>query len=130
MIGVPEDSTIMKLSSDVGRSKIHPVSEMKNAFRTPTLRNVECTSPYMHNGTFSTLEQVIDFYNNGGGLGHGLKVPNQTLSSDSLNLTQAEQSAMVAFLGTLSEEISLMPSDTTLPKAKGKLENRTFGGEY
>lgn len=45
----------------------------------------------MHNGGFNTLEEVVEFYNEGGGAGLGLNVPNQTLGSDKLNLTDVEK---------------------------------------
>lgn len=57
----------------------------------------------MHNGVFTTLEEVVDFYNKGGGIGTGINVENQTLPSDALNLTATEQKALVAFMKTLSD---------------------------
>ena len=66
-------------------------------FRTPTLRDVELTSPYMHDGSISTLEEVVRFYNRGG-------VPH-TLQAESirpLGLETAEKAALVAFLKTLT----------------------------
>ncbi len=77
--------------------------QLKNAFKTPTLRNIAQTAPYMHNGVFTTLEEVVDFYNKGGGIGTGINVENQTLPSDALNLTATEQKALVAFMKTLSD---------------------------
>ena len=56
----------------------------------------------MHNGVFTTLEQVIDFYNKGGGTGLGLKVDNQTLPFDKLNLTKQEQYDIIAFIKSLN----------------------------
>ena len=57
----------------------------------------------MHNGVFSTLEEVVIFYNKGGGSGFGLNVPNQTLPTDALNLTKQEEAALVAFMKTLND---------------------------
>ncbi|MEI9809997.1 MAG: hypothetical protein WDO16_20200 [Bacteroidota bacterium] len=48
---------------------INPANETMNAFRTGTVRNAELTKPYMHNGVFQTLDQVIDLYDAGGGVG-------------------------------------------------------------
>ena len=76
---------------------------MKGAWRTPSLRNVALTPPYMHNGVYQTLEQVLDFYNKGGGAGLGLAVPNQTLAADRLNLSKAEQQAIIAFIKSLTD---------------------------
>jgi cytochrome c peroxidase len=58
----------------------------------------------MHNGVFKTLEEVVDFYNKGGGVGTGIIVENQTLPSEKLNLSKAEQKALIAFMKTLSDE--------------------------
>ena len=75
------------------------------AFKTPTVRNAALTAPYMHNGAFASLDEVIAFYNRGGGVGAGARVPNQTLSSDSLHLTSRERDAIVAFIGTLTDTV-------------------------
>jgi cytochrome c peroxidase len=56
----------------------------------------------MHNGVFDTLEEVIAFYNDGGGAGHGLDVPYQTLAADSLGLSALEEQQLVAFLKVLN----------------------------
>jgi cytochrome c peroxidase len=58
----------------------------------------------MHNGVYQTLEEVIDFYNKGGGIGIGLTVDNQTLPDTPLNLTDAEQKALIRFLHALTDE--------------------------
>lgn len=75
----------------------------ENSFKTVTVRNVALTKPYFHNGAFNTLEEVMDFYNEGGGEGLGLKVKNQTLASDKLNLTQTEIKQIIAFLNALTD---------------------------
>lgn len=77
--------------------------ELKYAFKTPTLRNIERTAPYMHNGGYETLWQVLDFYNKGGGKGVGLSVEYQTLPEDSLNLTSEEIHLIIEFLYSLSD---------------------------
>ena len=68
-------------------------------FMTPTLRELKYTAPYMHNGMLKTLEEVIDFYNQGGG-----EDSNKDPSLKPLNLTEAEQQDLVAFLHALSGE--------------------------
>jgi cytochrome c peroxidase len=55
----------------------------------------------MHNGVFTSLEQVVDFYNKGGGNGLGLNIDNQTLPFDKLELTETEQKNIVAFIKSL-----------------------------
>jgi cytochrome c peroxidase len=72
-----------------------------HAFKTPTLRNAARTAPYMHNGVFTTLAQVMDFYNKGGGVGLGIKMNNQTLPFDKLNLTEQERGELIAFVRSL-----------------------------
>ena len=64
------------------------------------------TSPYFHNGAYTTLEEVVDFYNEGGGAGIGLEVTNQTLPADNLNLTEKEKSDLVSFMKALTDTSS------------------------
>lgn len=75
----------------------------EKSFKTVTVRNVALTKPYFHNGAFNTLEEVMDFYNEGGGEGLGLQVKNQTLASDKLNLSQTEIKQIIAFLNSLTD---------------------------
>jgi len=131
VLGVPHDTTFTGLSPDKGRYEINPANETFDAFRTGTIRNAQFTKPYMHNGVFSSLQQVIDFYNDGGGAGKGLKVPNQTLSSDSLRLTEAEKKDLLAFIFSLNEKIFFEEPPAALPLSKNKeLNTRKVGGEY
>ena len=92
------------LSEDLGRYAIFNTEERKHFFKTPTLRNIAKTAPYMHNGVFKTLEEVVDFYNKGGGVGLGFTLPNQTLPFDNLALTDQEIKDLVAFMETLTDE--------------------------
>ncbi|SDL87570.1 cytochrome c peroxidase [Siphonobacter aquaeclarae] len=88
---------------DRGAGLLGNFEVLQNAFKTVSLRNVEKTAPYMHNGVFATLEEVVDFYDRGGGAGIGLSVPNQTLPPERLNLTTREKADLVAFLKTLTD---------------------------
>lgn len=131
VLGVPVDTAFSNLSPDKGRFLINPAVETMNAFRTGSLRNIQFTGPYMHNGVFKTLDQVITFYDEGGGAGKGLIVPNQTLSSDSLQLTKKEKLQLIAFLQSLNEDIAFDEKPVKLPKSKIKILNaRKVGGEY
>lgn len=131
VIGVPEDSTYHKLSPDKGRYNVNPANETMNAFRTNTIRNSALTKPYMHNGIFQTLEQVIDLYDAGGGAGKKLSVSNQTLSSDSLKLSKEEKIDLVAFIRSLNENIIFEQAPSKLPSSsKKELNKRKVGGEY
>jgi cytochrome c peroxidase len=131
VLGVPEDTTYISLSDDLGRYQINPATETKNAFRTGTIRNSAKTMPYMHNGVFKTLEEVINFYDAGGGAGHGLQLANQTLSGDSLHLTVEEKKNLVEFMKSLTEDIVFEEKPLLLPTSKIKaLNKRKVGGEY
>jgi cytochrome c peroxidase len=131
VIGTPEDTGYTKLSSDKGRYLINPAPETMNAFRTGTVRNASHTKPYMHNGVFQTLDQVIDLYDAGGGAGKKLIIGNQTLSSDSLKLSKEEKSELLAFIRSLNENIIFETPPLALPASAGKeLNKRKVGGEY
>ena len=104
VVGTPADAKGTKLSDDTGRYIYNKMPQLKNAYKTPGLRNVAKTAPYMHNGVYDTLEEVVDFYNKGGGAGLGLPVDNQTLPFDKLSLTQQEMDDIVAFMKTLTDE--------------------------
>lgn len=131
VLGTPADTMYSAISNDEGRYKANPARETRNAFRTGTLRNIHKTPPYMHNGVFTTLRQVIDFYDGGGGAGHGLPVSNQTLSGDSLHLTNPEKKALIRFMATLTETVPNSHPPVCLPKSHIKsLNQRRIGGTY
>lgn len=131
VLGVPADTSYIRISSDSGRYAVNPAPETLRAFRTGTVRNAARTKPFMHNGVFGSLEQVIEFYNSGGGTGHHLEVGNQTLSSDSLHLSQKEKADLLSFLFSLNEDIPKDRTPEKLPKSSIKaLNNRKPGGEY
>jgi len=100
-LGVPATIQGKKVDQDVGKFVLTKREPHRFAFKTPTVRQVSKTSPYMHNGIYKTLEQVVDFYNDGGGNGLGFNLPNQTLPFDKLNLTPSEKKALVAFMKVL-----------------------------
>jgi cytochrome c peroxidase len=93
------------LDADSGRFSKYPIPYYMRAFKTPTVRNVVKTFPYMHNGAFSTLEEVLEFYNKGGGVGLGLKVDVQTLSHKPLGLDSMEMANIIAFMHSLTDSI-------------------------
>jgi cytochrome c peroxidase len=102
VLGVPDKTK--KMDADVGKFGLTKAVIHQHSFKTPTLRNVALTAPYMHNGVFKSLDEVIDFYNDGGGNGLGFNLPNQTLPSDKLNLTPLEKKQLVAFMKTLTDK--------------------------
>ena len=105
VIGVPQRDAKgrQRADADSGRYRFFPISFNNGAFKTTSVRNAGATAPYMHNGVFRTLKEVIDFYNKGGGRGLGLKVPGQTLSEQALGLTEREKSDLIAFLKALDD---------------------------
>ena len=109
MIGVPatRDTNHAVLDSDPGRYAIIKKEFLQHSFKTPTLRNIALTAPYMHNGVFNTLEEVMEFYNKGGAKGLHIDIDNQTLPFDNLGLSATEQKDIIAFLKTLTDTSSL-----------------------
>ena len=104
VIGVPQSLAEKAIDTDMGRYDMMKINAFKHAFKIPTVRNASRTAPYMHNGVFSTLQQVMDFYNKGGGVGLGFKIDNQTLAADKLNLTATESDEIIAFIKSLDSK--------------------------
>jgi cytochrome c peroxidase len=107
VLGVPatKDTVNAKVDSDLGKYNLYRMPHQKHSFKTPSLRNIAVTAPYMHNGVYTTLEEVIDFYNKGGGAGLGYELPNQTLAPDKLELTAMEKADLIAFLHALTDTV-------------------------
>ena len=138
ILGVWEkfDTIYPSLDNDFGRGDNGKIrSELyiyDRSFKTVTLRNIAETGPYMHHGNFKTLQEVLHFYNKGGGGGMGLTVPFQTLSEDPLGLTQTELNQLEAFMRQLSDNPFKNDQPLTLPQFKNNesLNTRVWGGEY
>lgn len=88
-----------KLKPDLGRYEVSKRDEDKGAFKTPTLREIEHTGPYMHDGSLKTLEEVVEHYDKGG-------TKNEWLDAriKPLKLTPQDKKDLVAFLKALSGE--------------------------
>ena len=84
---------------DKGQGGVTGISNRNGLFRTPTLRNIAVTAPYMHDGRFQTLEEVMDHYISG-----GHPAPNIDPLIDSIALNEIEKAAVIAFLKTLTDE--------------------------
>ena len=134
VLGVPKtlDTISPELDDDLGRFNRFLDEICQNSFKTVTVRNAELTAPYMHNGLYQTLEEVVDFYDRGGGLGPGLDVPNQTLPADRLNLTQQEKEDLVEFMKALTDTVGTTRLPGNLPDFPDNPEwnKRQIGGEY
>ena len=105
---------------------------MKYAFKTPTLRNVNITAPYMHNGVFKTLDDVMVFYNRGGGAALGIDLPNQTLSKEPIRLSSGERDDVIAFMKALTDTTATQVVPKKLPNYvwNKTLNRRKIGGVY
>jgi cytochrome c peroxidase len=131
VLGTPGDTLFSSLSTDKGRWLINQAPETLHAFRTGSIRNAIYTKPYMHNGVFKSLKEVIDFYDAGGGQGKKMTVENQTLSGDSLKLNPADKKDLLTFMYSLNEEIIFEEPPAVLPASSDKnLNKRKPGGEY
>jgi cytochrome c peroxidase len=104
VLGVPRSQKDSTIDADTGYYGVIGIDSYKYAFKVPTIRNIDKTAPYMHNGVYQTLEQVMDFYNNGGGTGLGIHLPNQTLSKEKLHLTEKEKEDIIAFMKSLDNK--------------------------
>ncbi len=105
VLGTPSRAVIANatIDPDLGRFRLTRAEPHRYAFKTPSLRNVALTAPYMHNGVYRTLEAVVDFYNRGGGAGIGIQLDYQTLPPDPLRLTATEQRDLVSFMKALTD---------------------------
>lgn len=102
VLGVPDlDPT----TPDLGQVEVKNAPDAERGFRIPSLRNVALSAPYMHNGIFATLEEVVQFYADGGGRADG--VPNVDEKIRGFPLTEQMKADLVAFMHALTHE----PSD-------------------
>lgn len=95
-LGVPQ---VGPMKEDLGRYYVTRLERDKGAFKTPTLRSITETAPYMHDGVFKTLEEVVDFLDQGGG-----QNPNLSPLIKPLGLSVQEKADLVAFLKALTGE--------------------------
>jgi cytochrome c peroxidase len=138
VLGVPstKDTINIEVDPDLGRmdsgKPIDQVVFYAHSFKTVTVRNAALTAPYMHNGVYDSLEEVMDFYNRGGGAGMGIDLPYQTLPDSPLNLSDQEISDLISFMEALTDTTSLTSIPTELPTFEGKPEwnDRTVTTKY
>jgi cytochrome c peroxidase len=91
-----------EMPTDMGRYDVTKIDADRGAFKTPSLRNVALTAPYMHDGSLKTLKDVVDFY-----VGGGSSNPYRDPKIKSLALTGQERADLVAFLESLTGEAPL-----------------------
>lgn len=103
--GADVDITVLSdpKASELGRFAVNEQFDALGAFKTPTLRNIAVTAPYMHDGSLKTLKDVVKHYNNGGVTKKGDQ-PNAFLSGGirPLNLTPGQEADLVAFMEALT----------------------------
>lgn len=92
----PESNGIHLTTDDWGRYRATGKMEDKGKFKVPTLRNIAVTHPYMHDGRYETLEEVLEFYA-GGKESHGAEIVKK------YTITREEQRQLIAFLTTLTD---------------------------
>ncbi len=97
-----------EMPTDMGRYNVTKNDVDRGAFKTPTLRNIALTAPYMHDGSLKTLKDVVDFY-----VGGGSSNPYRDPKMKSLELTGQERADLVTFLESLTGEV---PADSGPPK--------------
>jgi cytochrome c peroxidase len=112
VIGVPR---LDGEAEDRGRGEITGSQNQRGAFKVPTLRNIALTAPYMHNGRFATLDQVVEFYSNGGGPGLGVPTPNLDDKIRPIKLTPRQKEDLIAFLNGLTDESALAAPPARVP---------------
>ena len=118
---VPTVDAETETFTDDGRYEVTGLEVDKWRYRTPSLRNVALTGPYMHDGSIATLEAVVAFYAGGGG-----GDPAQDPRTRSGELTQSDQEALVAFLKTLTS----LNVDALVSDARSvTIGERTAGGQ-
>ena len=118
---VPTIDAETETFTDDGRYEVTGREADKWRYRTPSLRNVALTGPYMHDGSIATLDAVVAFYAQGGG-----GDPAQDPRTRSIQLTQSDQEALVAFLMTLtSSHVDVLVSDAR----SVTIGERTAGGQ-
>lgn len=93
-----ENNGLYQQYSDSGRMRFTHLESDRARFKVPTLRNIAFTAPYMHDGSISSLEAVIEHYNSG-----GATHPNKSALIRPLQLSPQEKASLVAFLKSLSD---------------------------
>jgi cytochrome c peroxidase len=110
--GFHATGTVKEGATDVGRSMVTGDEADRGRFRTPTLRNVALTAPYLHDGSARTLAEVVDHYDRG-----GTKVAGRPPEISPLHLTPAERADLVAFLEALTSPAAAVGFGADAPPA-------------
>ena len=109
--GLESDASL----TDIGREEVTGLATDKGKMKVPSLRNIELTTPYMHDGRFTTLEEVIDHYNTGLEASSTLDPALQQTIGTGLMLDAQDKSDLVAFLKTFTDEEMLTKEEYSDP---------------
>ena len=127
--GLYPDSHEYIRGADYGLSAVTGNREDRDRFKAPTLRNIAASAPYMHDGSLSTLQDVLDFYaaggrivTNGSRLGDGRAHPKKSSFIKGFTLTQQERADLLAFLESLTDRGFLED-----PRFANPFQNPTIG---
>jgi cytochrome c peroxidase len=101
------------LTEDLGRFAVTNDPKDKHGFKTPGLRNIEQSAPYMHDGSLESLEDVVDFYNRG-----GVRTDVRSHLIQPLNLTDSQKADLVAFLRSLTGPLPELTAPEGAPFGK------------
>ncbi|MEZ4518007.1 MAG: cytochrome c peroxidase [Chloroflexota bacterium] len=107
-------------SDDPGRAGVVDDGQF-GAFRVPSLRNIALSAPYMHNGSMATLDEVVTFYEDGGG--HATGAENVDVFVNGFDLTDQEHEDLIAFLYALTDESRLPEIPTSVPSGLPVVEH-------
>jgi hypothetical protein len=134
-LGVPVKDTMSKyeLDADIGLQHSSRNPLFKASFKIPTVRNAALTAPYMHNGIYQTLDQVVEFYNHGAGNKFSFRGVFLSILPDSLNLSTAEKKDLISFVHALTDTSGTSMRPRYLPEIKGRhaaLNDRIIGGKF
>lgn len=101
--------------TDIGREKVTKNAADKGKFKVTSLRNIEHTAPYMHDGRFTTLEEVVEHYNSGLKASATLDLALEQTRATGLMLTAQDKADLVAFLKTLTDKTLLTNPEYSNP---------------
>lgn len=105
-----QNNGLYEVYSDTGRMRVTQLEEDRAMFKVPTLRNIELTAPYMHDGSIATLEEVIDHYQSG-----GENHPNKSDKLKPFKLSKKEKKDLINFLKCLTDNSFINNPDFASP---------------
>ena len=103
------------MNLDVGLAMVSGKANDVGKFKTPTLRNIALTAPYMHDGRFQTLEEVIDFYSEGLQNSNTIEPLMKNVHKGGIQLSHQEKKDLIAFLHTLTDTVFIKDPEYANP---------------